>query len=799
MPSNLIDILRDQGVVDNTQYDDSIRKSVEDRVAKAISDQENASDPKGGILPSQDPAAPPGLQDKIYRIWDPRQRINTERHLCIYQGGLNTNIVSIPVVGVSNNSLQWNIPVPSNIIVGPEWVVDLNITFTFTGIGFNGGQLLVMGKYDGLRDLPLHKCITSITNKLNNQTFTVTPSEYIDAVSRYINASDRNKYFSGTGSMPDQFFNYADFVSLGSNRNPLAFYGENAYNSTRGSLNYVVSANTNTNATVTVNIREPLLISPLMYGKDGDNHSGFPSLQNINLQIQLANLQRMWSHAYNPNAGPGNDTGTLTNVTAAITSANLLLTQITPSLSMNPVLFDKPYVFNYNSLTSYAAPPVTIAAGATAVLSSAQIQVNCIPSRIYIWARQQDADQGVYTSDVFGAIDNINFTWDNQNSLLSNATSNDLWRLSVKNGLQDTFPQWSTYTGSVLCLEMGSDIGLLENQAPGLVGKYQFSFRAAIRNPGLYPGSTNPVAINYVLYCLPVLPGSAVFQGTTCNIKEGLFSSPSEILEAQYTAPLLTKSDSDHSVMYGGSFLGNIWDAVKDAAKTVAKWALPVADVLTEKFAPNYNPIVKGLRGITGFAMPRKGAGMIGGMGGRQNIRGRGMDQLEYDGSDKMMLEYNGQNDQSTNQQMVDKYGRTVDSNEGRQFTGMSSVNFPEDYANSMFRNSAAEMAVMQKEAQQSYINSLKGGPPVRNGPMANSNNYDAYGVQVNQRPQYPYNQYTQGAPLNGESYNPHRKSNDAAGGCGDCVGTVPRNELRNRLMNPSGGNGMNFLNDINA
>jgi hypothetical protein len=758
-----------------------------------------SEDVRGGMMPGQDPAAPLGIDNAVYRIWDPRQKINTARHLCIYQGGNNTNVVQIPATGVSNSQLQWNYPVPSNVIVGNEWMAQVNVTFTFTGVGYNGGQLLVFGKYDGVRDLPLHKVTNSITNKMNNQTFTVNPSQYIDALSRYISDHDRNKYFSGTGAMADQFFNYADANSLGSNRNPLAFYGENTKMAPRGSLQYNIMTNTNTSATVNVTIVEPLLISPLMYGRDGDNHSGFPSLQNINLLMQLGDLSRMWSHGY------ASDNGTISSITGKIESAYLNIVQITPDQNLNPISFDRPYIFNYNNLTAYPNLATEIKAdGVPVTLVSGQLQVNAIPSRIYIWARQQDSDRDSTTSDTFAVFKNVSITWDNQNSLLANATSNDLWRMSVKNGLQMSYPQWSTYTGGVLCVELGSDIGLLPNQAPGLTGKYQLSVKGDFFNPSNYAGSSAPATVKYVLYVLPVIPGSAVFQGNTCNIKEGLFESSEEILAANYYAPVYSRHDSVHSSMYGGNFLGDIWDTVKDVGRKIGSVVLPVADKVSGFLAPQYNPIIKGIRGITGLGAP------IGGL--RHRMYGRG---LEFSGDDEQTEQHeqapqshqlpNGLKmignsyvspnfNQFANQDYLAQHRQMINTNiPGATMTGMASVNFPSNVSRN---NGAAEVQMLQAHAQQAYNNSLSQGPKSLMNSMASERNYAAnpelYTQQSTASFQPPYNKYIQG-PLRPQQYRPTRVPVQASGGCDDCVGSVSKNELRERLMNPPRGNGLNF------
>ena len=103
------------------------------------------------------------------------------------------------------------------------------------------------------------------------------------------------------------------------------------------------------------------------------------------------------------------------------------------------------------------------------------------------------------TTDTFAQINTVSITWDNRNGLLASALSTDLYTMSVKNGLQDSFPAWAQYSGSVLCVEMGSDIGLLDGQAPGMAGQFQLNVQCNYTN-------ISAASINYQLYVVPILP-----------------------------------------------------------------------------------------------------------------------------------------------------------------------------------------------------------------------------------------------------------------------------------------------------
>jgi len=204
------------------------------------------------------------------------------------------------------------------------------------------------------------------------------------------------------------------------------------------------------------------------------DRAAFLGIQTMDFNITfIGNLARMWSHA----AGT-----TLTSVTVDLVtgpgSPTMLFNYITPS-SLQPIP-PRGVVYPYYTINRFPTDSLApIASGAAQTLDSANIQLQSIPKRMYILARRKNSNETFLTTDTFFAIEGISVNWNNNSGLLSSATQQDLYRVSVRNGCNYSWPQWAGrtvdlgpgnpqrgLTGSVLCLEFGRDIGLGPMECP---------------------------------------------------------------------------------------------------------------------------------------------------------------------------------------------------------------------------------------------------------------------------------------------------------------------------------------------
>jgi hypothetical protein len=159
---------------------------------------------------------------------------------------------------------------------------------------------------------------------------------------------------------------------------------------------------------------------------------------------------------------------------------------LSPNMSITYPYYDvQRYPLDFTS----AVPPG--AATSFGQISSNNLQLNSIPSMMYVYARHKNVDlyaqgTGVNLTDTYLALENINITFANYTGLLSSASKFQLYQISYKNGCGMNWTQWSgeytndsstfnpPYTppagpygtiGSVMAIEFATDLGLPSDMA----------------------------------------------------------------------------------------------------------------------------------------------------------------------------------------------------------------------------------------------------------------------------------------------------------------------------------------------
>jgi hypothetical protein len=215
--------------------------------------------------------------------------------------------------------------------------------------------------------------------------------------------------------------------------------------------------------------------------------------------------------------------------------------------------------YPYNDITSYPQPVVNLSSGSSTQIVSQNIQFGSVPSAIYIFAREQNSDLNWNKPDTFANISNVQITFDNKSNILSDATEQDLFLLGLKNGLNQSFVQWSKYQGSVLKVNPTVDFGL-GNLAAGVQGSYNFSVRTTIKN-------VSNRTINYTLYIVAVQDGVLTLSNRSTVETIGDLTM-GDVLSAPVDESnnyKLAKLD----VMAGGSWLSSLFSKAKNFFKDV--------------------------------------------------------------------------------------------------------------------------------------------------------------------------------------------------------------------------------------
>jgi hypothetical protein len=150
------------------------------------------------------------------------------------------------------------------------------------------------------------------------------------------------------------------------------------------------------------------------------------------------------------------------------------------------------------------------------------------------------------------------------------------------------------FRGSVLCLEMGKDIGLEPNQAIGLKGSFNLQVDITFNNESttIFKGEFMMVVVNTGIFQI----GQNSASVSIGNLDE------STIVQARMNAPEIHHSNVED--LEGGGF----WSGLKNIVNKVAHFAAPIVSAV----APEFSPIVEGAKQLTGGRM--SGGRLSGGM-----------------------------------------------------------------------------------------------------------------------------------------------------------------------------------------
>ena len=287
---------------------------------------------------------------------------------------------------------------------------------------------------------------------------------------------------------------------------------------------------------------ERLVISPFIWADDYEVSTGLFGIQNIQLLMNFQNpvaggrLLRVANNFGNFGTGAAGTTGVVTNQqlvtvtgqTSPFTYTAVNIQYLTPSLDVplpakNIVPYmDYPRYISQQSTGSIPATNFTLNCGGPPTgtpLTSQTITLPAIPDLLMIYVKPN-----AYQATVSGSlvpdplqgdwvlpITNISVNFDNFAGLLSSHTQEELYRMSVRNGLEMDFDQWRGYattaqqqaylgggsvsgaavgvagsqlplTGGPLLLKPGRDIVLQAGQAPSLVGNFVLQFSLTVQN-----------------------------------------------------------------------------------------------------------------------------------------------------------------------------------------------------------------------------------------------------------------------------------------------------------------------------
>jgi hypothetical protein len=448
-----------------------------------------------------------------------------------------------PSTSYSQNNATFSLPPPSNqVFMDRCMMVALPITVTYAGTT-TGSALLETGK-DALRAYPIHSIINTIQLSVNDRQFTIQANEIIHPTSHYRKPKD----WDLSPEFLDKYQVYGDGV-LGNN-NPLGTYLDsmNPNFPLRGSFPMTIT-NGATSSTLVATPVEPLYIPPLLC--ESESELGFSNLISMSVTLNYAsNLSRIVSHAAS--------NATFSGISVVLGQPTLYVKYLTPQQNYVP----RPLSFGSQQINYCTTPAATLTANATATLTSTNMQLECVPSHMYIFCREANANLTYASTDTYTSIENISLTFNNKTGILSSASKYDLYQISKENGLQDNWSEFSGIVqsavpgtvigtiGSVLRLDFAKNIPLNDVHV-GQAGSFNMQFQVGVKNVNQSASIIAPT-----LYCIVITPSKFTIDvGGATYLRIGMTNE-----EGEYIAYDAVKK------YYGGSFksvMGKIGNFLK--------------------------------------------------------------------------------------------------------------------------------------------------------------------------------------------------------------------------------------------
>jgi len=529
---------------------------------------------------------------------DDRLMVTDQVRYAVIKGGANVTAAQYNAIGSGGDTgfksnIVFNVQVPSQeTLVARQALIETTLNFSITATPVSvdadvegSGYVFNYGGVDGFSPFPFHALVNSTQWTINNNTISQNTRDLLAVLVRLHDKRYLQRYNGMTPTMFDVYGNYSQ-IPVSAKNKPFGSFSEQSYDNDllpRGALPISITNGTNFLAvaagsrtiTLTIKVTEPCMLSPFVFA--GDEGQAMYGIQNFNATYNLSsavgNVVRF--------GGVLADRYTVAPVVTFVGAIEprLLLQYLTPHPSD---LLPSRNVLPYYELPRYLTSVAPIVAGATSRIVSSSLQLNQVPDKLYICVSRA-IDQRLNTdADSFLPINSISINWNNAAGILSSATRQDLWRMSVENSINMSWAEWSGETtlpstaadgvstiqtcGPILCLEFGKDIELRDDYyAPGSLGNFNLQFTMEVLN------NTAVTTSNYQL--MVIVQNSGVF-----SLERGVSSSylgiltKSDVLEASRGKAI---AYSDAIRMVGGGKVGDFFKRVASKLGDAGMAALP--------------------------------------------------------------------------------------------------------------------------------------------------------------------------------------------------------------------------------
>lgn len=435
-----------------------------------------------------------------------------------------------------------------------------------------------------LRQFPLNSVCEVINIGLNSNITTTQPRYFLSMLSRYMDANLVKKL--QCPAMPDYNTNNTttaneDPVTVASVSSPFSFYGNCVKDGllSRASHLCSVSADVGGVTTLTWNVSEPILASPLSIN---DQQEFFYNLNTLSVNLNIAN--------YNDMLLINKDITSvqLAAIKVTVYDAQLELAYITVDQNVVKIPAQVNYDYFAYAPNPYARTEV-VTTTTELTIQSQSLQFNALPSRIFACVRKQLQYRNPALSlagvlqandDVALSILPISGNWKQQGRLqvnvgtkgtaFTNMDSMQIYEMCKRNGYNSSFYDFALGSGSWIAFSPTKDIGIdpTTDSVVGEDGKINFQMTIVVSPANINGACSNATqwladfSSQYELYIMPEYAGVCSIQhrGMTQYLLGDV--TPADVTSALKVASVPENSLPQH-LQGSGLFNGSMSHLVK--------------------------------------------------------------------------------------------------------------------------------------------------------------------------------------------------------------------------------------------
>jgi len=540
-----------------------------------------------------------------FSIYDDRV-VQTRPKYAVHKGGLAVTNTPFKSITASNSQQVFNVNVPSpNVFLDRaiDWSSDAFIQFQVAvgaGSAVLGAPVVTLGKDVALAPMPLQQMCSTIVATINDANVTINTGDVLNEVLRLVDMK-KNRLLSTAPRMLDKYASYNDAYQA--TNNPLASYIDaGSYDEVPNGAYHRVYFTDSTGAVLSGNgtyafggvtysyvngiptiinnpaggglllsypiflkfrSTEKVVLSPFIFSEAHEYETGLYGLSNIQLLCNISSPSRV-IRSTTANGRTVSAVAFNAQKSTAFEDARLDCIFLTPPLSLS---LPPRSIVQYTEIPRYiSSSQPSVAPGATETLESQNIVLSMIPDSLLVWVKP-NAYADTTVGDFHLPISNISINFNNHSGLMNTTSQEELFSLSVANGLDMDFQTWSgeaksanasgasiPLAGGFLVLKPGVNFPLDEGLASGVLGNFNLQFSVRCKN-------TTASAIQPVLYVATVNSGFFESQNGSSRIIRGLLDEKA-VLEAPL-APAVTRGSLQRVV--GAGWLSGLASALSKA------------------------------------------------------------------------------------------------------------------------------------------------------------------------------------------------------------------------------------------